>query len=409
MKKFFTTTRSASALLIAILVMGILLTLTLGLSDLVIREIRQTTDLVASGKAYFAAEAGIEDALLDLHENLPGYETPMGSTQQSLGDSSYDYTIFNKADKVPYFDPNQPIFLKPDEPAINSNFIYIDKPEVTYNALPLGGSAMIPLYSDNGQGGPGRFPDVTEFIVEYYVCFGGPDQQGDSGICNNIVDNISSLEYLDILRWKIFGRPKDDVNGKTESISDFYPSAANANANNPVCMGSVGDPSSLDPNGRCMPAETYVGDGNTLFSAARECYKSDAGYNTTGGADIKTSNTVSPGNEAIVHIGYCTISDFIRYHEQNYLVLTNVINPDIINVNYNPIDNPSSVLKTNIYYRVIARNGNPDSPKLVREAASITANGYASNGQVKQSIDVKIGLSSFLPVFNFSLYHTDTR
>jgi len=97
----------------------------------------------------------------------------------------------------------------------------------------------------------------------------------------------------------------------------------------------------------------------------------------------------------------CSISTFVDYHTRNYITLTNVVNPDLIGVD--PDVRPELA---NIYYRVIAKEG---SSQLVREFADISADGFARNGTFKQSIDVKLGMSSFLPVFNFSLYRTDTE
>ena len=65
-------------LLITLLLLGVLMTLTLGISNLVIREIRVTQSIVDANKAYYAAEAGVEDALLKLKKSGEGAE-PSGS------------------------------------------------------------------------------------------------------------------------------------------------------------------------------------------------------------------------------------------------------------------------------------------------------------------------------------------
>ena len=62
--------QKGSALIIALLLIGVLLTLTLGLGSLVMREVRITNDVINEGKAYYAAEAGIESGLLDIILNL---------------------------------------------------------------------------------------------------------------------------------------------------------------------------------------------------------------------------------------------------------------------------------------------------------------------------------------------------
>lgn len=397
--KYAEAAKPGSALLVAILVMGILLTLTLGLSDLVIREIRQTSDVVAAGKAYFSAEAGIENALLDLHENLPGYETvhPSDPSNQyvSLEDAATGldarYRILNKADKVPYFDPDKPIFLGPSQVPTNVNFVYSDHPEATYNELPLSESVVIPLYSAKEDGTADR---VDDFLIEYYFNY----QDIDLNIAGL---QTNDLRNLDILRWKIFGKPDpalvsdSSAAARTDAISDFFPAAYDASSNTPMCIGTD---DTLAPTGAgqgclfpVLASSAYSTDAN-LWGAARECYATDSG--SAGGALANIQKA-------------CTIKNFIEGHVQNYLVLTNVINPDVIMPGLN-INTAEAKQKLKIFYRVVARPGEGE-PKLVREAASISADGYASNRQVQQSIDVKINQSSFLPVFNFSLYHTKTH
>ncbi len=242
MRRAMYSAKKGSALLIAILVMGILITLTLGLSNLVIREISQTTDVVSAGKAYFAAEAGIENALLDLHENLPGYETqnpgdpndPYVPIQDPATGLDARYRIQSKADptynNVPSFDSDKPVFLTGDVPT-NVSFAYSDHPEATYKDLPLSESAVIPLYSANSDG---TFSNVTNFLIEYYVDF-----TQDEATASQI--NSGDFKKIDILRWKIFGKPDPNQGGdisKTDSISDFFPSTFEASASFPMCIGT---------------------------------------------------------------------------------------------------------------------------------------------------------------------------
>ncbi|MFO0781180.1 MAG: pilus assembly PilX N-terminal domain-containing protein [Candidatus Gracilibacteria bacterium] len=392
------STREGSALLIAVLVMGILITLTLGLSDLVIREIRQTSDVVGAGKAYFAAEAGVENALMDLHQNLPGFETKNPSDPSDKFIKIQDpatgldarYQILNKADKVPYFDPEKPIFLGPNQGPTNVDFVYTDHAEVTFNEIPLSESVVIPLYSAKDDGSAER---VDNFLIEYYVNY--------QDINLNLAGlNNADVKNLDILRWKIFGKPDPALGGnpaKTEAISDFFPSAYNASANTPMCIGTD---DTLAPNGAdqgCLKPVLAVNassddGGATFWGAARECYGSDSGASGGALADIQK---------------VCTIQNFVKTHIQNYLVLTNVINPDVLMPGMN-LNTAEAKQRLKIFYRVVARPGQSE-PKLVREAAAISADGFAGDGKVKQSIDVKINMSSFLPVFNFSLYHTKTH
>lgn len=395
--------RSGSALLVAILVMGVLMVLTLGMSDLVIREIRQTKDLVASGKAYFSAEAGIENALLDLHENAPGYQTTgkvdFPADPKLNPDFHYSYQILNQADSIPSFDPDQLVWLSPDGKIVSpnsagamptsANSLYDFYPEATYNALPLNGSIVIPLSRPvTDANGQVTTQNTDSFMIEYYYPW------KDFTENTNLAGNGQLISNLDVLRWKIFGHP---TNGSTidstitDSISDFYPAILDNSAKLPVCIGT--DQSVEQPAGTsCL--FPVLNEGNNKWqpwSGARECYLSDANSSASGSkkGDIQKADS-----------GGCTISDFIQNHGQNYLVLTNVLNPAVLEFGQQDI----AAGRANIYYRVLSKKGEG----LVRQSASIKADGFALNDQYLQSIDVNIGLSSFLPVFNFSLYGTDS-
>lgn len=398
------THKKGSALLVALLVMGILLTLTLGLSALVISEIRQTSDVVESGKAYFAAEAGIEQSLLEMSQGLPGYETE-GWQDVKDDEIHYRYQINNKGDSVPYFPEDEPIFLTPELGAFTRNAVYQQQPSQTYNVLPLNETVTIPLFTDNGDG---TVTDVTDFMVQYYV---------DFELAEDLPSFLSlgggggpvDLQEFDILRWKLFGNPQTN-DQRTEAISDFYPAHNNDSAINPVCIGSASaialqqsqtynydclfpvaqnynvDPTTWDPTGS---VSDDISQG-VVWSEARECYRSEAGDLASGSQNIKRG---------------CSIGAFMEDHTRNYITLTNVVNPDIVGISN--VDDRVRAARANIYYRVVALQGE-NEPKLVRDAAAIRADGYARNDQVRQSIDVQLHLSSFLPVFNFSLYRTDT-
>ncbi len=421
MKKI--TSQRGSALLVAILVMGILLTLTLGLSQLTVREISQTANVISAGKAYYGAEAGIENALLDLAEHLPGYETaaklgneagwvvlkPVSSdTSQKSDGLTYRYRIDNTADSYPYFDDNQPIFLQPDFAISKTQLydidnIYLDK---TYNTLPLNGSVTIPLFV---AGADGTSTDVTEFMIQYYVDFGAADPLDPLTI--QYAEVLNKLQNFDILRWKLFGEPMESP-GVTHAISDFYPAVNGSDSKNPVCIGTKED---LTDGVNCkFPVisvdygsandEDLLKKDNYLWSAARECYTNDAGVIVAGG-DAEAGGTGSDTNK----IGkVCLMKTFLGTHQKNYITLTNLVNPDIIG-----ITNPAvSAKRANIYYRILGRvkddNGQENGRALPRAQADIVSEGLSPDGRVKKSIRARLGLGNFLPVFNFSLYRTDT-
>jgi hypothetical protein len=372
-----------SSLLVTLLIMGVLMTLTLGLSTLVIREIRQTGDIVAAGRAYYAAEAGIEQALYELGQGLPGYETEGsddGWVNSNGGEFEYRYKIENRADSMPYIPDDEPIFLNTGG-AVSKAALKHMYPEKTYNVLPLNQSVTIPLFVDVGEG---NYDDVDHFLLEYYVDF-HTDSLGDLPWFTNMQSNV---DKFDVLRWKLFGNPKiADPNDpvKTEAISDFYPALVNGGPNNPVCIGTD---QSIETEVQCSLPTTIV--GHTQFwSYARECYLSDAGGMVTGDQDIGTE---------------CDIKRFMDNHKRNYLTITNIVNPEIIGITNPKLRNE----RANIYWRVIATGTTGNESPLSRQLTTIKADGFANGGRVKQSIDVKVAASSFLPVFNFSLYRTDT-
>lgn len=408
--------RVGSALLVALLIMGVLITMTLGLSSLVIREIRQTADLVAAGKAYYAAEAGIEHALYDLTVNLPGYETGEDGKQPDYkvvqdDDLEYQYKISNKGDAIPFFSETEPIYISEDG-AVSRATLYEDYSERTYNVLPLNGSVTIPLFVDDG----GKPVDVDDFLIQYYVDFKiDPDFLGGDTYDWDEQTRKDVLTKFDILRWKVFGNPRytDPDFSRTEAISDFFPASSIAGPKSPVCIGSSMDLATdsdydcvlpidftnllylkkkFDDSTGVTESEVDVKTLNRGWSYARECYLKDSG-NITG----------SPtGNDGIME--ECTISSFIDNHQRNYVTLTNIINPDIVGITNTALRDS----RANIYWRIVTRKGD-NEPKLVRQFADIKADGYSSGGSVKQSIDAKVGMSSSLPVFNFSLYRTDTE
>jgi len=187
-----------TALIIALLVMGILTAVSLAVSALVVREIGVTKMALDAGKAYYAAESGIEIGLLDIKKNAPGWE-PVGSdggggvVSAEVSDAQdFKLTLKNKAQSYPYLDSEKYDLDSADA-------------EAFYDVLELNESVTIPLFTvDSG----GKEIPVTQFRVYFYVGFGLDDLNFTSG---------KVLTGWDILRWKIYGL-KDGV---TESINDF--------------------------------------------------------------------------------------------------------------------------------------------------------------------------------------------
>lgn len=355
-----------SALIIALLIMGILMTLALGLSNLVIREVGITRDIVNSGKAYFAAEAGIESAFLELHQNLPGYEQDSRFDEDDL---KFDYEIKNRTNTIPYIDTE----------IINPAIVNADT-EMTFNVLGRQESISIPLFVASDKGDP---IDVTNFRVEYYIA-----QDAISPQFLQI-----KQEYLDMLRWKITGlKETEETRILTESIGDYLPTISGSSENAPTCFGTKGALEEflyngiLYSKGICQRASH-----GRIYDYAREAYTYQVMPTDDGGFEYKTVAHSQEDNPM-------TITKFLEDHTHNYLTLTNVFNPSMLK----GLSDLEKEKNARIYYRIII----PDEAEYtIREFAKITSTGYFGN--LQKRIEAFISPDKFMPVFNFSLYRTD--
>ncbi|MBU1445653.1 pilus assembly PilX N-terminal domain-containing protein [Patescibacteria group bacterium] len=366
--------QKGSALVIALLIIGILMTLALGLSDLVIRESRITTDVVSAGKAHYAAEAGIESALLDLQQNLPGYEIKNAGmvdgtfgNNQNIGisediDLDFNYTIENKTKTIPYVDTT---FIDP--------YIAQGNPrKYMYNVLNLNDNITIPLFV---AGENGKVVPVTSFRVEYFI---------DAQVASEMLYAID-ISDIDILRWKITGVKADSNPGNkkyfTESIGDYIPSLGGLE-NNPNCFGTSDATNSINEN-----SVVYNYNCSFLYPYAREAYT----YALVNDVLQTVSHTEEENNPM-------QIKTFLETHTNNYLTMTNIFNPAILQGR----SDYEKRSKAKIYYRVVITN---KDEYTIREFAKVSSVGFARN--LRQRIEAFIPPDSFMPVFNFSLYRTD--
>lgn len=173
-----------SALLVTILLMAVLMIAGLGFHRLIVDSIRLSYDSVSAGKAYFHAEAGIEEALLRMESNLPGYEVT-----HEAGDSDNDGT----AD----FQFSLKALTGSASGSVPCNFDGTS--EQPWWTLSLNESVTVPLFSDNAGGEAA----INQFRVEYQL----PEWpfSGDS---------------VDALSWKIFGM-EFNVD-RTEAMSGYF-------------------------------------------------------------------------------------------------------------------------------------------------------------------------------------------
>lgn len=397
------TNRRGTALLVALLVMGVLVAVSLALSSLIFRETRVVKDLIDSGRAYYAAEAGIEKALYGLNTNLPGWEPDdddgNGYTSFKVDrekDSVAEYKVSNRCKAFPCFDEGYDVASVSD-------------PSEFYGVLDLNESITIPLFVVNGDGGD--VTDVKHFAVEFFAKF-NPQEH-----LNLNAETSRFLRGWDVLRWKVFG-VNDRVN-VTETISDFTAlSMANrgdesflTNASNPSWFGTRScdgagqrytdgiecgqyprwDYSTKEIDGEGIGQISDIFTGNCLHTEAREYYFYE--YESADKRNLEAEN---------IHKCY-SIEQFVKDHTLNYLSLTNLINPAVFN---GEVDSDKREAFSKLYFRVElfpSADGAVDN-QTVREFADITSNGYS--GKSKQSINVKIKKGSFMPVFHFSLYST---
>ncbi len=388
--------KNGSALLTALLIMGVLISVSLALSSLVLREIYTTREVLDAGSAYYGAESGIEVSLYNIKHNLPGWETKeKGFVPMKIDDEKNvvtEYKVDNTCNSYPCFSSD---FDKKSAEKDLTAF---------YSVLGLNESITIPLFV---VGNDGKEHKVRDFTVEFY------------GIFNPNTDlNIKSkikLSGWDILRWKILGISKNETKNKTESISDFTAlSLLNnageknpANAANPSWFGSI---SCSNAKGerytdgiKCVQygsqeyQEVHLGNdiaktvvGNCLNTQAREHY-------------------IYENGEVLSTASCYDISTFLQEHKLNYLTLTNLMNPSVF---ADSIPESRRLDMSKLYYRielfgedgaVLDGNAVYDN-KTVREYSEIVSNGYSGNS--KQSISVNLKRDSFIPVFNFSLYST---
>jgi hypothetical protein len=410
--------RRGSALLVALLVMGVLMAVSLILSSLIFREIRITNDVVHAGKAYYAAESGIELALYELNNNLPGWETSKegGISPQyeamSFGDDDDvvgEYRVSNTCRSYPCF----------DEGYDTSNVPL----QQYYASLDLNESITIPLFVVDDE--------VEKAAENFTVQFYGAFKMSDLFLSGKVNEKLYGW---DVLRWKLFGiynggEEQDDAatsNSQTETISDFTaistekqyaaPEAEDV-INGQADFGNIAKVPSWFGSIMCGP-HAGIRETDLINCAAyspKKTYKSTKLY--------EDGDSENQGYEADLVLGQCDntearevyvyggdgkldendeiadcypIKSFLENHHLNYLVLTNLMNPAIFK--------ESDPVKKNILSRLYYRIEVYGDDRIVRDHATIQANGYS--GDIKQSMQVQIKRGSYLPVFNFTLYST---
>ncbi len=376
--KFFSDNRG-TALLTALLIMGVFIAISLALSTLVVRELRVTRDMLDAGKAYYAAESGVEEALYHLDKNLPGWHDE--SEKIDLGDDvNFEYVVKNTCNVYPCLD---------DEEYDLSGVPL----SAYYDVLELNETTTIPLFTVDEDG---NVQSVKDFTVEFFAGFNPAEDL-----------KIQNTSSWDVLRWKVFGMKNTADHGyTTDSIDDFTAVAAGhtasgeevyAGAERPSWFGSVDcdEQNSNDRINNNIKCEPYaVADGTAKAGSYRPCTNTEArDYYFYVGGEVDSVKACYP------------ISDFMGNHQEgfegatglNYLSLTNMMNPAVFK---DAIMGESELAaKSRIYFRVETYGD-----EVVRQVADITTSGYS--GKSKQSLNVQMERDSYIPVFNFSVYST---
>lgn len=372
-----------TALLVALLVMGVLISISLALSALILGEARSTRELIDAGKAYYAAESGIENALYYIDSRLPGWEGKENNLGEVGEGAAFSYVVKNKCNSYPC--------IEADEYEIGSNpsdaYYY-------YDVLELNESITVPLFTVDDEG---NVVAAQAFTVEFFTKFNPKTDLKFQG--------AAALSGWDVLRWKLFGlKVADDGSYQTEALHDFTAVSAAKNSETGESFSTNASHPSWFGSRACGDLE---GNPDPVTGISCEGY-TDPVAGPEDGAICNNTQARNYyfylGDEFIAKKECFSIDEFMIMHQVNssdggtglnYLSLTNLMNPDMLV--YDNIDLRMEASK--IYFRVETYEY-----EIPREFAKITSDGYSGNA--KQSIDVQIKKDSYMPVFNFSIYST---
>ena len=366
-----------SALLISVLLMGGLMTVSVFISSLVMREINVTRSLLDSGKAYYAAQSGIEHALYNLDNELSGWHVE-NEVDRYSDDSLFKYSVKNTCNSYPCLD--------------DSEYDLVNVPlQVYYDVLELNETLTIPLFTVED----GKIKSVKDFTVEFFPAF---DPSTDL--------KVKSISGWDVLRWKVFGIRNVAGSYVTESIGDLTAFAAGSSPKGNDVFANVDRPSWFGT----QDCDQMTNRGNGVSDI--QCVEYD-----TSVILQSIDGTVCLNTQARDYWGYTNgevkaiydcydISKFMEENQANYngatglnhLSLTNMMNPLVFDdEKYRTMKERENMSR--LYFRV-----ETFSDDVVREYAVVESEGFS--GSSKQSIKVLKRRGGFMPVFNFSIYST---
>lgn len=372
--------KQGSAVVIALLLMGTLTLLGVTLATLINGETRQIAETIRNGRASYLSEGGTELGLFFVHQTPPGSQPDKNNLDETyniqqransqniiLGLASGQEAGLqnNQTDQIAINIQNRSNFLpileefqlseglqNPNNPTIRRDL---------FQSLGLNETVTIPL------------TDSQNFEVEYYFA----------------LDSSGFRQDWDILLWKLFGTNKDT--GKLENLSEYFPATASkAQGSKDETNRVIGSTSTAPARFGSLTPERGFNCG-TFFSPDKQ----------------SVTRTTENSNDEF-KICDTLIQDFLRTHNNNYLVLTNGVNTAVFG------ENPDLFELANINWRictpschdsVVNKNFQEQTNQnLVPKFTKVTSKGI--HNQNTKFLYTSINPDGFLPVFDFSIYRT---
>jgi len=181
--------RGAVTLATTVVASSMLITLSLASSQLMTREVKMSTRVDSSAKAYFAAEAGVEDALRRLKNN-PGFREGNGSFTIFQGSNRYNNVKWikrNVSDKVFEF-TGYLVSTREKEESENLKSSTID-----LSGIMVRKNYVIPTDLTTGTLNFGAIPAVEIKKPSYVVIEWNNPLKGDS---TNVMSSIGGVENI---------------------------------------------------------------------------------------------------------------------------------------------------------------------------------------------------------------------
>jgi len=361
------TPHKGNALLIAILLTGILVLITVSLANLITAETRQLGQMIENGRAQYLAEAGSEAALFLVHQNRPGFEPKINNKPLVI---SYDESKRYLPEPVEQFSLN----IEASEqtlPIVEDYIRELSQGDVTYKSqlfdtLELNESISIPMQ-----------PGTTNFEFQYYM----PVE----------TDESVRLPEFDVLLWKLFG--VNNNTNLTDFMTEYLPAAI---------------PAQREPRTAISPASFGTqGTGQT--------YNCGIKFEFSEGNEDDDIQPLSPEEveESVNDPRPCdSVQEFVQNHNNKGLRLfvTNAVNPSMLS---RATLAPSITLQEAaiIKYRICTPDCSTiDNPKssgeenLVPTFTRITSSGRYRD--TEKRLRTSVNQEGFLPVFDFAIYRT---